>query len=120
MQNRRGFLRTLIGTAVGVATGGFSKIAEALTTKQATQQAVLDLWGDQIAEEAVFTSYVKTLKDACTKMVKEGKIRAFDIAYRSYDADGCPREAKIDLTITPSQPAQFVTVEFDVLPSEEA
>jgi hypothetical protein len=35
MQDRRGFMRALFGAAVGIATGGLGKVAEAITTKPA-------------------------------------------------------------------------------------
>lgn len=39
MQTRRGFLKTLFGSAAAVATGGLGKVAEALTTKPAVAKA---------------------------------------------------------------------------------
>lgn len=39
MQTRRGFLRTLFGTAAAVAMGGLGKVAEAITTKPSVAKA---------------------------------------------------------------------------------
>jgi hypothetical protein len=55
MQDRRGFLRTIIGAAVGVATGGLGKVAAALTSKK-----VIDgCWGKSILDAGyLFAPYI--------------------------------------------------------------
>lgn len=114
MQDRRGFLQTIVGAALGVATGGLSQVAEALTTK-AVSKAVEDFaW--VASDDAVFTSYVAHLKKSCTKMVSDGTIRSFNIEYRDFNEEGRPKETKIDLVVTPNTPAEFVTVDFKILP----
>lgn len=54
MQTRRGFLRTLFGTAAAVATGGLGKVAEALTTKPAASKILNGFRGSSFLDAGYF------------------------------------------------------------------
>lgn len=108
MQNRRGFMRTVFGAVVGVATGGFSKVAEALTTKAVAAKAIP--WDAKaLLNELPLWESVKKVKGMCEEMVKADIITAYEMDYRR-DGD----DVKIDVTLVGKTPAEFVTVDIEI------